>query len=122
MLANYGIDQDTMFVYCDNLSAIDISKNLVQHSLTKHIDIRHHFIRESVEGKIIVLEKVHTEHQLADIFTKPLEPNRFESLRKSLRISSFSLVLVDLLCFRSFVHELTKGEIVRILDWLILIV
>lgn len=89
MLADYGIDQDTMTVYCDNHSAIDISRNPVQHSRTKHIDIRHHFIRELVEEKIIVLDKVSTEHQLADIFTKPLEPNRFESLRKSLGISSF---------------------------------
>lgn len=89
MLADYEIDQDTMTVYCDNQSTIDISKNPVQHSLTKHIDIRHHFIRELVEEKIFVLDKVSTEHQLADIFTKPLEPNSFESLRKSLGISSF---------------------------------
>ncbi|TYK27876.1 uncharacterized protein E5676_scaffold384G00590 [Cucumis melo var. makuwa] len=44
MLHEYGLDQDTMTLYCDNMSAIDISKNPVQHSRTKHIDIRHHFI------------------------------------------------------------------------------
>ncbi|TYK07876.1 gag-pol polyprotein [Cucumis melo var. makuwa] len=52
MLHEYGFDQDTMTLYYDNMSAIDISKNLVQHSRTKHIDIRHHFIRELVEDKV----------------------------------------------------------------------
>ncbi|KAG9442558.1 hypothetical protein H6P81_018412 [Aristolochia fimbriata] len=46
MLADYGFEQDTLTVFCDNTSAIDISKNPVQHSHTKHIDIRYHFIRE----------------------------------------------------------------------------
>ncbi|KAA0048226.1 gag-pol polyprotein [Cucumis melo var. makuwa] len=49
MLLEYGVDQDTMTLYCHNMSAIDISKNPVQYSRTKHIDIRHHFIRELVE-------------------------------------------------------------------------
>ena len=42
MLAEYDLSQKTMIVYCGNMSAIDISKNLVQHSRTKHIDINHH--------------------------------------------------------------------------------
>ena len=51
------------------MSAIDISKNLVQHSREKHIDIRHHFIRDLVEGKILTLAFVPIERQLANIFT-----------------------------------------------------
>ena len=86
MLADYGIIQDTLIVYCDNTSAINISKNPVQHSRTKHIDIRHHFIRELVENKTIVIEHVATENQLADIFTKALGSSRFNFLRKSLGI------------------------------------
>ena len=49
ILIDYGISQDTMVVYCDNSSAIDISKNPIQHSKTKHIEIRYHFIRYLVE-------------------------------------------------------------------------
>ena len=45
LLSDYGISQDTMVVYCDNSSAIDISKNLVQHSKTKYIEIIYHSIR-----------------------------------------------------------------------------
>ena len=86
MLADYGIVQDTLVVYCDNTSAINISKNPVQHSRTKHIDILHHFIRELVENKIIVIEHVAIENQVADIFTKALDSSRFDFLRKSLGI------------------------------------
>lgn len=86
MLEDYGIDQDTLTVFCDNTSAINISKNPVQHSRTKHIDIRHHFIRDLVEDKIVSLEHVDTEKQLADIFTKALDFTRFETLRKALGV------------------------------------
>ena len=61
VLTNYGISQDTMVVYCDNSSTIDISKNHVQHSKTKHIEIRYHFIRDLVERKIMCLEYIPTE-------------------------------------------------------------
>jgi hypothetical protein len=76
-------------LYCDNLSAINISKNPIQHSRTKHIDIRHHSIRDHVEDKVVTLEHVATENQLADIFTKALDANRFELLRGKLGICLF---------------------------------
>ena len=79
VLTDYGISQDTMVVYCDNSSAIDISKNLVQHSKTKYIEIRYHFIRDLVERKIVCLEYIPTERQNADIFTKPLDRSKFET-------------------------------------------
>ena len=47
----YGISQDNMCVFCDNTSAINLSKNSVQHSKSKHIEIRYHFIRDLVEEK-----------------------------------------------------------------------
>ncbi|CAA7043509.1 unnamed protein product [Microthlaspi erraticum] len=86
MSADYGMESGPFLVYCDNKSAIDISKNPVQHSRTKHIDIRHHFVRELVEEKQVVLEHVVTDLQLADLFTKPLDFNRFVTLRNSIGI------------------------------------
>jgi len=73
-------------LYCDNLSAINISKNPIQHSRTKHIDIRHHFIKDLLEENIVTLEHVATEEQLADIFTKALDAKQFEKLRGKLGI------------------------------------
>ena len=70
--SDYEISQDTMVVYCDNSSTIDISKNHVQHSKTKHIKIRYHFIRDLVERKNMALEYIPIEPQNADIITKPL--------------------------------------------------
>ena len=82
LLGDYGISQDTMVVYCDNSSVIDIFKNLVQHSRTIYREIIYHFIRDLEERKIVVLEYIHTEHQNAHIFTKPFNRSRFESLRQ----------------------------------------
>ncbi|MEX5618483.1 Ty1/Copia family ribonuclease HI, partial [Pseudomonas syringae] len=55
MLSEYGLSQDCMTLYCDNLSAMSMAKNPVFHSRTKHIDIRHHYIRTLVENKDVVL-------------------------------------------------------------------
>lgn len=63
----YDLSQDIMNLFIDNSSAIQIFKNPVQHFRTKHIDICHHFIRELVEDKILSLEYVKSEDQLADI-------------------------------------------------------
>jgi hypothetical protein len=84
MMEEYGLEQGVLTIYCDNTSAISISKNPVQHSKTKHIQVRHHFIRELVEEKKLSLEYISTEKQLADIFTKSLDANRFEFLRGAL--------------------------------------
>src|ERR1043165_2330910 len=65
MLTEYNVTQNVMTLYCDNLSAISISKNPIQQRRTKHIDIRHHFIRDLVEEKVIKLEHVATELQMA---------------------------------------------------------
>lgn len=61
MLNDYELSQGTMGLFVDNKSTIDISKNSVQHSRTKHIDIRHHFIRELVEEKVVSLDHVNIE-------------------------------------------------------------
>ena len=61
LLGDYGLSQETMVVYCDNSSAIDISENPVQHSKTKHIEIRYHFIRDLVERMVVTLEYIPAE-------------------------------------------------------------
>ncbi|KAL1217630.1 Retrovirus-related Pol polyprotein from transposon RE2 [Cardamine amara subsp. amara] len=88
MLLDYDKTSDTMAIFCDNTSAINIAKNPVMHSHTKHIAIRHHFIRELVENKTVAIAHIPTEQQLADIFTKPLDYVRFITLRKSLGVCS----------------------------------
>ena len=84
MLEEYSVNPGVMTLYCDNMSAISMSKNPVQHSRTKHIDIRHHFIRELVEDKVVKLVHVSTDKQMADIFTKGLDAVQFENLRTAL--------------------------------------
>ncbi|GJV75643.1 retrovirus-related pol polyprotein from transposon TNT 1-94 [Tanacetum coccineum] len=77
-LSDYGFAYNRIPLYCDNKSAIALCCNNVQHSRSKHIDIRHHFIREQVEKGVVELYFVRTEYQLADIFTKALPRERFE--------------------------------------------
>ncbi|GJZ74482.1 hypothetical protein Tco_0638947 [Tanacetum coccineum] len=67
-------------MYCNNKSAIALCCNNVQHSRSKHIDIKFHFIKEHVENGVIELYFVNTEYQLADIFTKALGRERIEFL------------------------------------------
>jgi len=86
MLKEYNVELEVLTLYCDNLSAINISKNPIQHSRTKHIDIRHHFIKDLVEEKVVTLEHVDTEEKLIDIFTKALDVKQFETLRGKLGI------------------------------------
>lgn len=86
MLSDYGIDQETMVVYCNNKSTINIFKYLVQHSKTKHIDIWYHYIHDLVNEHIVRLSFVHTERQLANILTKSLDKSKFYNLRQSLGI------------------------------------
>nr|GEU61521.1 retrovirus-related Pol polyprotein from transposon TNT 1-94 [Tanacetum cinerariifolium] len=71
-LTNYGFFYDKVLIYCDLKSAVAISCNLAQHTRTKHIDVRYHFIKDHVEKGTIELYFVGTEYQLADLFTKSL--------------------------------------------------
>ncbi|GJU30420.1 retrovirus-related pol polyprotein from transposon TNT 1-94 [Tanacetum coccineum] len=79
-LQDYGFNYNKIPLYCDSQSAIAISCNPVQHSRTKHIHTRYHFIKEQVENGIIELYFVRTEYQLADMFTKALPEDRFKYL------------------------------------------
>ena len=86
LLHECGLTQDIMCVYCGNTSAINLSKNPVQHSKSKHIEIWYHFIRDLVEKKTVYLEFINIDNQKVDIFTKPLDGPRFESLCKTIGV------------------------------------
>nr|GEX00269.1 hypothetical protein [Tanacetum cinerariifolium] len=80
LLTDYGFHFNKIPIYCDSKSAIAISCNPVQHSRTKHIAVRYHFIKEHVEKGTIELYFVKTDYQLADLFTKALPVDRFNYL------------------------------------------
>ena len=88
LLLDYGIRQEHLTIYYDNTSAINISKNHVQHSRTKHIEIRYHFIWELVEDGTLTLEFIHTDDQKANLFTKPLDSKHFEFLHQNIGVIS----------------------------------
>ncbi|GKF06160.1 hypothetical protein Tco_0036828 [Tanacetum coccineum] len=89
-LTDYGFHFNKIPIYCDSKSAIAISCNPVQHSRTKHIAIRYHFIKEHVEKGTIELYFVKTDYQLAYLFTKALPVDRFNYLVRRLRMRSLS--------------------------------
>nr|GEV27509.1 hypothetical protein [Tanacetum cinerariifolium] len=79
-LLDYGYNFMNTYIYIDNNSAICIVKNPVYHSKTKHIEIRHHFIRDIFEKKIISVDHIHTDENVADLLTKPFDAGRFQYL------------------------------------------
>ncbi|GJU35218.1 retrovirus-related pol polyprotein from transposon TNT 1-94 [Tanacetum coccineum] len=89
-LTDYGFNFNKIPIYCDSKSAIAISCNPVQHSRTKHIAVRYHFIKEHVEMGTIELYFVKTDYQLADLFTKALPVDRFNYLVRRLGMRSLS--------------------------------
>ncbi|GJW88553.1 retrovirus-related pol polyprotein from transposon TNT 1-94 [Tanacetum coccineum] len=96
-LTDFGFGFNKILMYCDNKSVITLCCNNVQHSRSKHIDIRFHFIKEHVENEVIELYFVNTEYQLADIFTKALGRNRIEFLINKLGMRSFTPETLKLL-------------------------
>jgi hypothetical protein len=83
-LRNYGYKLSKIPLLCDNESAIRMADNPVEHSRTKHIDIRYHFLRDHQQRGDIEIAYVSTKEQLADIFTKPLVEKTFIILRNEL--------------------------------------
>ena len=77
-LKDFCVDTGCIPIYCDNISAINLSKNPCQHKRTKHIDIRHHFLRDNVKKGLISMNFCATDEQIADTFTKALSREQFE--------------------------------------------
>nr|GEW39528.1 integrase, catalytic region, zinc finger, CCHC-type, peptidase aspartic, catalytic [Tanacetum cinerariifolium] len=90
LLTDYGFHFKKILIYCDSKSAIAISCNPVQHSRTKHIIVRYHFIKEHVEKGTIELYFVKTDYQLTDLFTNALPADHFNYLVRRLGMRSLS--------------------------------
>ncbi|GJT93359.1 retrovirus-related pol polyprotein from transposon TNT 1-94 [Tanacetum coccineum] len=90
-LTDYGFAFNNIPMYYDNRSAIALCYNNVHHSRSKHIDIRHHFIREQVEKGMVELYFMTTDYQLANIFTKALPRERLEFILSRLCMKSMTL-------------------------------
>ena len=82
------IEEGPTVIYCDNMSAIAMSKNPVFHGRTKHIELRHHFIRDMVQNGEIQLEFVNTKEQLADIMTKAVAAEKFSQFHEAMKITN----------------------------------
>ncbi|KAL0301676.1 UNVERIFIED_CONTAM: Retrovirus-related Pol polyprotein from transposon TNT 1-94 [Sesamum radiatum] len=87
----YGKVNYTVPIECDNESAIRLASNPVFHGRTKHVEIHHHFVREKVLNQEVELKGIHTNDQVADIFTKALAKPKFESFRTALGVIDSSM-------------------------------
>jgi hypothetical protein len=85
-LRDYGYKLSKVPLLCDNESAIRMAHNPVEHSCTKHIDIRYHFMRDHQQKGDIEIAYINTQNQLVDIFTKPLYEKTFSKLGNELNI------------------------------------
>lgn len=86
LFGDFDCPQQGSTLYCDSKSSIDLAKNAVFHSRTKHIEVRYHFIRSKLEeGKIWVL-KINTKENPSDALTKVVQREKFEFCRASLSI------------------------------------
>jgi hypothetical protein len=85
-LQDFGYNLGKVPLLCDNESAIRMADNPIEHSHTKHIDIRHHFLRDHQQKGDIEVYYISTENQLANIFTKPLDEKTFYRLCSELNV------------------------------------
>ncbi|GJR88117.1 retrovirus-related pol polyprotein from transposon TNT 1-94 [Tanacetum coccineum] len=89
-LTYYGLKFNKIPLYCDNKSATALCCNNVQHSRSKRIDVRCHFIKEQLENGVVELYFVRFDYQLADIFTKALPRESFNFLVEKLGMNNMS--------------------------------
>ncbi|GKA95710.1 retrovirus-related pol polyprotein from transposon TNT 1-94 [Tanacetum coccineum] len=96
-LKDHGFDYNKIPLYYDSQLAIAISYNPMQHSRTKHINVRYPFIKEHVENGIVELYFVRTEYQLADMFTKAFSKERIKNLVGRLSMRCFTPAKLEVL-------------------------
>ncbi|GJS79966.1 putative ribonuclease H-like domain-containing protein [Tanacetum coccineum] len=113
-MLDYGYNFMNTKIFIDNESTICIVKNPMFHSKTKHIEIRHHFIRDSYEKRLIQVIKIHTDHNVADLLTKALDIDDWNGLDILLAIKfGFILVTQELVLLSSEPTTLIVDETVH---------
>ncbi|GJR06246.1 putative ribonuclease H-like domain-containing protein [Tanacetum coccineum] len=113
-MLDYGYNFMQTKIHVDNESAICVIKNPVYHSKTNHIEIRHHFIRDSYEKRLIEMVKIHIDHNVADLFTKAFDVSRFNFLVASIDAQTRKSELVSQKELRDVVSIKTEREIMRV--------
>ena len=78
LVGNLGLKQNNTMVYCDSQSVIHLTKYQMYHERTKYIDVRYHFIREIISQGTVVVKKIGTSENPADMMTKPLTISKFK--------------------------------------------
>ena len=82
----FNLDLDTALILCDNQSFIKMTKNLVFHDRSKHIEIRYFYIQDMMQKGAINLQYVSTDEQVADVLMKPLSRVKFENFQDKLDV------------------------------------
>src|SRR5690606_19239299 len=89
LLQELNVMEEKAIVYTDSQSALHLCKNPVFHERTKHVDVRYHFIREKITDGIIIIEKISTEDNPADVGTKVVTLSKFKLCLDLLKIGTF---------------------------------
>ena len=82
----FDLQLDATCIYCDNQSCVNLSKNLIFHDKSKHIEIKYHYIMDMVQRGAVKLQYVATEEQIADVLMKPWARLKFEYFREKLGV------------------------------------
>ncbi|GKC47540.1 retrovirus-related pol polyprotein from transposon TNT 1-94 [Tanacetum coccineum] len=109
-MLDYGFNFMNTNIHIDNESTIYIVKNPMFHSKTKHIEIRHHFIRDSYEKKLIQVIKIHTDHNVADLLTKAFDVSR--KAKRTTKISQSSRpihLVVDETVYKEWEYKMERA-------------
>lgn len=107
-MLDYSLEYTKICIWCDNTSAINLSKNPIQHSRSRHIDIKHHFIRDHAQKANIELKFIETKLQLVDILTKPLIKDKFKFLKSLINVKCLTNLQLkhEILCIYPILIEI----------------
>ncbi|GJV34453.1 hypothetical protein Tco_1394853, partial [Tanacetum coccineum] len=110
-MLDYGFNFMNTKIYIDNESIIYIVKNLVFYSKTKHVEIRHHFIKDSYEKKLIQVIKIYTDHNVADLLTKAFDVSRWpRGCRESTKEDGFYSIITHITSTSCHIKGMTAWQ------------